>query len=118
MPRGWLERVERVGHGERRREPIASEDQALEMLLMGLRLTEGIELERLARASGRPVDQSLRVEALAAFIEDGWLERDDRRLRATEEGFLRLNAIIAALIEPTAEPLPDNRPIDGRLTAA
>jgi putative oxygen-independent coproporphyrinogen III oxidase len=50
MPRAWLERVERVGHGERPRETLTVADRVAEMLLMGLRLTEGIAVARLEAA--------------------------------------------------------------------
>ena len=76
LPKAWLERVERAGSGERLRAPLTRGEQVEELLVMGLRLAEGIELARLAedrRAAGgraaRPRSPSGR------FVEDGWLER-------------------------------------------
>ena len=51
-PERWAERVEATGHGFTDETPLTPEEQADEMLLMGLRLTEGIDLETMARRFG------------------------------------------------------------------
>ncbi|MEQ1715391.1 MAG: hypothetical protein ABL907_05315, partial [Hyphomicrobium sp.] len=51
-PEGWAALVERQGHGFTELTPLTPSEQADEMLLMGLRLTEGIDLARLARLGG------------------------------------------------------------------
>jgi oxygen-independent coproporphyrinogen-3 oxidase len=51
--------------------PVSLAEQADEMLLMGLRLSEGIDLDRIAAASG----QSPRAPVLAALEHDGLIER-------------------------------------------
>ncbi|MEZ5931849.1 MAG: radical SAM family heme chaperone HemW [Alphaproteobacteria bacterium] len=119
MPRAWLEQVERLGHGGIVREPIALEEQIVEMVLMGLRLDQGIDIARLERLSGRALRETLNAAAIDSFEEEGWLQRDDRRLRATETGFQRLNGLLSRLLDrappalhPAAEPV-----FDGRLTA-
>ena len=49
--------VEASGHGEAPREAIAREAQVMELLMMGLRLTEGVPVARIEQASGRPLRQ-------------------------------------------------------------
>jgi oxygen-independent coproporphyrinogen-3 oxidase len=49
-PGRWLEAVERTGSGESAREALTEVEAAEERLLMGLRLTEGVDLSRLVRA--------------------------------------------------------------------
>ncbi|MDH3660233.1 MAG: radical SAM family heme chaperone HemW [Alphaproteobacteria bacterium] len=102
MPCAWLERVEASGHGELPREPIAIDEQVIEMLLMGLRLEEGVDVARLERMSGRPLRRTLNAEAIDAFTSEGWIIADDRNLRATATGLARLNAILGTLLEPAA----------------
>ena len=51
-PTAWLERVEREGHGEVPRERLSQGDQAAEYLMMALRLSEGLDLDRHARLAG------------------------------------------------------------------
>ena len=103
MPRAWLERVERQGHGELPRETLTRRDQVVEMILMGLRLANGIDVRRVERLSGRPLAETLNGSALDMLLDDGWLKVEQQRLVATASGRLRLNAILAALLD-----LPDH----------
>jgi oxygen-independent coproporphyrinogen-3 oxidase len=110
MPRAWLDRVDRFGHGELPRETIPLSEQVIEMMLMGLRLTRGIDIARLEALSGRPLGESLNGKALATFVDKGWLDLAGGRLTATRAGLVRLNAILTGLLDPEQETN------DGRLT--
>lgn len=92
-PERWLDRVERVGHGLIGDEPLASAQQADEMLLMGLRLVEGVDLRRHARLGGRPLDRA----RIGMLEEEGLVRLTGDRLRVTGLGLPVLNAVIAAL---------------------
>jgi oxygen-independent coproporphyrinogen-3 oxidase len=98
LPKAWLERVERAGSGERRRTPLTRAEQVEELLVMGLRLGEGMDLARLTRTAGRPLREVLDPVALERFVGDGWLIQEDGRLAATAAGRQRLNAILGALL--------------------
>ena len=93
LPKTWLERVE-AGSGERRRTPLTRREQVEELLVMGLRLAEGIELARLEQVAGRPLAQVLDARALTRLVEDGWLTLPPGRLAATAAGRQRLNAVL------------------------
>lgn len=82
-PERWLASVEESGHGIVDAETLSSEQRTDEMLLMGLRLDEGIDLDRLARIGGRKP----RPTVLRGLIEEGYLEQ-----------------LTAASTEPTWEP--------------
>jgi putative oxygen-independent coproporphyrinogen III oxidase len=93
-PEMWLSVVEMDGHGLVEDEVLSQEEQADEFLLMGLRLTEGIEPLRFEAIAGAPLDPS-RIQSL---IADGMLERTkDGRLRASAAGFPVLDAVVADL---------------------
>ena len=93
-PESWLDLVEQHGHGIMEDELLTHEDAGDEMLLMGLRLREGMDVARFEAEAGRPLDP-VRVTDL---ITHGMIERmDDNRLRATPEGWLVLDAVIADL---------------------
>ena len=64
-----------------------------EFLLMGLRLAEGIDLERFAAMSGHGLDPA-RIADLTGF---GFIERIGDRLRVTAAGFPILDAVVADL---------------------
>jgi coproporphyrinogen III oxidase-like Fe-S oxidoreductase len=64
------------------------------MLVMGLRLREGIDLARYTTLSGRRINP----RQVAFLTEDGLVESlGDDRLRVTSAGFPVLDAIVADL---------------------
>lgn len=97
-PEIWLERVERDGHGAAAPDPIDREARGTELLMMGLRLSEGVRLARLVEETGRPLDDIVDSAALSRLIEGGFLTRDAERLSATSEGLQRLNAVLSAIL--------------------
>ena len=105
LPNVWLERVEQAGSGERTRAALAVAEQVEELLVMGLRLAEGVDLGRLERVAGRPSDRLLDPAALERFVADRWLVVRDGRLAATASGRQRLNGILAALLEGTPDQI-------------
>ncbi len=93
-PETWLERVESWGDGIDSDDVLTREEEADEMLLMGLRLTEGIDLQRYQRIAGRGLDPR-RLDDLTAH---GMVEAiDDHRVRATRAGSFVLDAVVADL---------------------
>lgn len=93
-PERWLERVESRGEGTDVDDVLTPAEAADEMLLMGLRLVEGIDLDRYRAIAGRPLDQS----RLADLVTHGMVERLGRsRVRATREGAFVLDAVVADL---------------------
>jgi putative oxygen-independent coproporphyrinogen III oxidase len=93
-PEVWLERVERDGHGLVTEEVLTREEASDEFLLMGLRLTEGIDVGHYAALSGRPLDP----ERITALREAGLVETvSPDRLRVTLPGFPVLDAVVADL---------------------
>jgi putative oxygen-independent coproporphyrinogen III oxidase len=93
-PETWLDLVERDGHGILDQEQLGYDEQADELLLMGLRLTEGVDLARWQQLSGRDPDPK-REEFL---LEHGFIERiGNSRLRCTPSGMLILDSVVADL---------------------
>jgi len=93
-PESWLALVEAEGHGMVDQELLEREAQADELLLMGLRLREGVDLARWQTLSGRDPDP----ERERFLIEHGFIERlGNSRLRCTPAGMLILDAVVADL---------------------
>ena len=97
-PEPWAERVENGGHGTVEEAALTPEDRAREMLLMGLRLTEGIDLCRFADRTGTALEDAVDSGILAQAIDENYLCLTPDRLTATAEGRLRLDALLAALV--------------------
>ncbi|MBX9934502.1 MAG: radical SAM family heme chaperone HemW [Methylobacterium sp.] len=94
MPEAWLARVERDGHGITATESLSASDQGDEFLMMGLRLSEGIDPARYAALKGRALDEA----RLAALVGDGLVARlPSGRIAATARGAPVLNAVVGEL---------------------
>jgi putative oxygen-independent coproporphyrinogen III oxidase len=93
-PESWMMRVEAAGHGLITDDVLTSEERGDEILLMGLRLAEGIEIARYENISGRRLDpvqiEDLQRHGLIETTEQG-------RLRVTLAGFPILDAVVADL---------------------
>ena len=92
-PEAWLERVEARGHGWTEEEPLADAERADEMLVMGMRIAEGIDADAYAALAGRPLDAG----AEAMLAAEGLVVRQGSRIRCTPAGMLVLDAVLAAL---------------------
>ncbi len=97
-PEVWAERVEADGHGTTREDALSPIERAREMLLMGLRLAEGIDEARFATRTTLDLDDCLDAETLRRAIGEGYLRRDGGVLRTLPEGALRLDALLGALV--------------------
>ncbi len=93
-PERWMSKVETAGHGMIEGEILSREQEADELLLMGLRLAEGVDLARYEQLSGRGPDASI----LAGLQEENLIAPcGNSRLRATPAGMLVLDALVADL---------------------
>ena len=97
LPEKWLAAAEAKGTGIEEIAPIDRETAIEEMLMMGLRLVEGVSRERLEQISGRDAETVL-GRNLALLIEGGFLTLDTERLAATAAGRQCLNAVLGALL--------------------
>ena len=93
-PEEWLKLIDEHGHGMVDRDALETDEQADEMLLMGLRLREGLDLARWSALSGRELD----IDRENFLIGHGFIERlGNSRLRCTPQGMLILDAVVADL---------------------
>ena len=87
-PENFLSALPRNGHGIEEETWIPADDAAVEALLMGLRLREGVPVARVESAIDR--------RAVARLEAQGLLALKDDRLRATQP--LLLDAILAEIV--------------------
>jgi len=94
LPFKWQEKVDLRGHGLTTDDILTWEEEGDELLVMGLRLREGIDPNRFSRLAGREI--SLRqIEELRRI---GFVETlPNGNLRVTEKGFPVLDAVVADL---------------------
>ena len=97
-PEGWLAAVERDGSGTAETRPLDADEQAREMLMMGLRLAEGVSESHLAARTGCDPDRVIDRAGLDRLCRAGYLERRGGRLRATASGRPLLNSLLVTLL--------------------
>ena len=92
-PENWLAGVDRNGHGLQSEEPLDSRTRALEALLMGLRLTNGIE----------PDPTIVDPAAVAMLERQGLLRVEGARIATTEAGILVLDSVLKTIVAEELE---------------
>lgn len=92
-PGAWLDAVEK-GRGLLPLEILKPEDQVVEHMMMGMRLFEGLDLERHEALAGKP----LSVKRIQELTDWGMIVVDGARLRATSQGRAVLNAVLRELL--------------------
>jgi oxygen-independent coproporphyrinogen-3 oxidase len=97
-PEAWLESVEARRHGTAESVALAPRERMEEMLMMGLRLREGVSRAAFRREVGRDLEAALDSARLVRLLDGGDLVLDRRALRASPAGRRRLNAVLAHLL--------------------
>ncbi len=97
-PALWLKRVKATGHGTQEEEELTPQTRAEELVMVALRLTEGLDKSRFSRLAGRPVDEIVDTDAVAALVQDGFLTDTPAFMTATDKGRLALNAVLRELL--------------------
>ncbi len=97
-PARWLELVESQGHGTAKRRRLSRKDRIMERVMMGLRLTEGIDKARFQSQTGVALRDALDAGTWAAALDAGYLEETPPALRATAAGRRVLDGLAARLL--------------------
>ena len=93
-PESWAVRVGETGHGQTERAALSLDEQADEMVLMGLRLNEGLSVARLEATTGYAIEEC----EIDATVCAGLIERiGSGNIRPTAEGMLVLNTVVLQL---------------------
>ena len=94
MPFEWQKRIAARGHGMTTDDILSWEEEGDELLVMGLRLREGIDPARFATLSGRKIDPK-QIDELKRI---GFVETlPNGFIRVTDKGWPVLDAVVADL---------------------
>jgi putative oxygen-independent coproporphyrinogen III oxidase len=102
-PENFLSGVKRNAHGIVTEEPLDAETRAMEALLMGLRLAEGIDLSHIASRTGIAVDRLVDDQAILSIERLGLIRQSGQHLTVKPEGMPLLDAILPEIVK--VEPL-------------
>ncbi|HEY8393624.1 MAG TPA: radical SAM family heme chaperone HemW [Thermaerobacter sp.] len=79
------------------REAIAPDLERRETLILGLRMTEGVDCRRFAARFGMTPEEAFPDE-IAGLLRDGWLVREDGRLRLSEQAIPVANSVLERFV--------------------
>ncbi|HEX7783414.1 MAG TPA: radical SAM family heme chaperone HemW [Sphingobium sp.] len=100
-PENWIDAVARNGHGLKAEDRLSPADRAAEALLMGLRLREGVDLDRIGRMTGIANAALVDTDAVARLSALGLLTNAGAHLSVTAAGMLLLDAILPEIVTAT-----------------
>lgn len=98
-PKIWLELVQKNGNALIIKEALNSIDKAREMILMGLRLKEGVDSIAFQKKCNMTLTNAIDMKILEALVEEDYIFWDQKRLKTTPTGSMRLNAILDILVK-------------------
>ncbi len=96
-PHAWLDDVDANHHAIDSLIEDTHHDYAHEAMMMGLRLTTGVDLEAITSVAG-PSDQWLNHSMLNTLIKKKLLMRDGTQLALTDQGVPLLNTILNTIL--------------------
>jgi putative oxygen-independent coproporphyrinogen III oxidase len=99
-PENFLAALRRNGHGIAEEALLSANEAADEALVMGLRLTEGIDPDAIARRFG--FDSIVDRAKVDRLVESGHLARNSSRIALTASGRLLLDYILAEISASTS----------------
>jgi putative oxygen-independent coproporphyrinogen III oxidase len=97
-PETWLQAIEASGSAREEITVLAAAERREELLMMGLRLREGVARKRFHEEAGAEIEATLDANRLRTLIDGEFLILDEAGLRATAAGRQRLNAVLVALL--------------------
>ncbi|MEM7168645.1 MAG: radical SAM family heme chaperone HemW [Pseudomonadota bacterium] len=111
LPESWLDAVSRQGHATTRRQILSRKERLDELVMMGLRLSEGIPTNTFVRETGQTMETCLSHDRLNNLCSAGLLDHSSDRLRATNTGLSVLDSVLAYLLideNPTSAAVGQN----------
>lgn len=96
-PKVWLQQSQQQGHGRLSEEILPPFVAQTEALLMGLRLTNGIDKKRWKEKFGNGLEDFLPHDKVKKLEATGMIVNGPDHFHATRDGLQRLNAILSYL---------------------
>ena len=97
-PERWLEAVSEAGHGTAEDASLSPAVSAREALMMGLRLTAGVALDRFGTETTAHLHKIVDTEKLKSLVDQRFLMIENDRLLTTPAGRLVLNRLLGELL--------------------
>ena len=96
-PELWMQWVKESGHGAHPFEIIDLSKRGWELIMMGLRLREGVRLDAFTKETQTPFSEFTNKGRVQKLVDEELLEVTDQYIRATAAGRQRLNSVLSYL---------------------
>ena len=93
----YITKIQHSGSAKAGEEKLPAPQQLMEAFLIGLRLTQGVDLTDLETRYQTKLSSQKESDILA-FIQRGFLKKDNDRIKATPEGMMVLDELCSRLI--------------------
>jgi oxygen-independent coproporphyrinogen-3 oxidase len=97
-PQSWAKQLAEKGHGYKTCTALLPGERAQELILLGLRLSEGIDRKRYNHLTGFDLLEVINPLAVQRMVADGYINRSCTRFRTTAKGRLLLDSITRLLL--------------------
>lgn len=94
----WLEKVAKDGHGYHPFEEVTADERLTEMMMMGLRLREGVLLKQIEQETGQDWRMVLAQDKIQYLVDENLLVLTKEKLQPTQDGMQRLNGLLSYLL--------------------
>ena len=98
-PENWLKAIDEKGFGTAKRRILDQAVRAEELLILGLRLAQGIDLKLVQLLTGINVLNHVNKDQLLVLQNYGLMKSSTTHLATTSKGRMQLNSVIAKLID-------------------
>lgn len=97
-PLAWLHKVNESGAGIQTSTKISREELLEELILMGLRLKNGLENKILQKIIYKNMREIFDYNKLQTLINQGLIAVEEERIKITDSGRILTNAIITKVV--------------------
>ena len=97
-PEIWLNLAITKKYGQQKRAALSKEERRNELVLMGLRLIEGISLDHFNSLTNQHLTKIIDKNRINALADQGYLTLNNTVLKTTVAGRQRLNAVLTYLL--------------------
>lgn len=97
-PSSWMRQIAAKGHGYKTNDLLLPGERAQELLLLGLRLTQGIDRKLYNQLTGFDLLEVIHPLAVRRLVQEGYISRNCTKFKVTAKGRLLLDSITRILL--------------------
>ncbi len=97
-PLAWLKRVEEQGNGIQTSQKVSAEELKQELILMGLRLKEGVSIRVFENFFDKNIKEILDISRLQTLENQGFIEISDNFVKIKNDKRILTNSIISKIL--------------------